>query len=106
VPEDRAGVHTAPPNPGPGSSYGLYLNGANANGTFFFVATDGTDGYQIWKSDGTAAGTVQVSDVRPGGNPLRYMWPTNANGTLFFVTNDGVHGWELWKTKPPVHAKR
>ena len=44
------------------------------NGTLFFIANDGNAGNELWKSDGTDAGTVLVKDIRPGadsdGNPL------------------------------------
>ena len=35
----------------------------NVNGTLFFAANDGTHGRELWKSDGTAAGTVLVKDI-------------------------------------------
>ena len=39
---------------------------ANVNGTLFFAATTRRNGYELWKSDGTAAGTVLVKDIWPG----------------------------------------
>ena len=33
------------------------------NGTLFFRADDGSSGLELWKSDGTEAGTVRVKDI-------------------------------------------
>ncbi len=50
-------------NPGLGDSGARSLT--NVNGTLYFQASDGTNGTELWKSDGTSAGTVQVRDIRP-----------------------------------------
>jgi ELWxxDGT repeat protein len=43
-----------------------YLNGLTAVGnTLYFIAND-TAGYELWKSDGTTAGTIQAMDFNPG----------------------------------------
>jgi ELWxxDGT repeat protein len=52
----------------------------------------------LWKSDGSAAGTKMVKDVRAGS---RGSFPgdlINVSGTLFFTANDGSHGRELWRS--------
>ena len=36
------------------------------NGSFLFTATDATHGEELWKTDGTAGGTVLVKDINPG----------------------------------------
>jgi ELWxxDGT repeat protein len=74
------------------------LSRTNVNGTLFFSANDGVHGWELWKSDGTTAGTVLVKDIRLGSSSAAPGFFTNVNGTLFFSANDGVHGWELWKS--------
>jgi len=78
------------------SSYPAYLT--NVNGTVFFNATDGVNGEELWKSDGTSAGTVLVRDIFPGSSNSSLASLTNVNGTLFFRANNGVNGYELWKS--------
>jgi ELWxxDGT repeat protein len=71
-------------------------NLVNVNGTLFFKASDNPHYYELWKSDGTEAGTVLVKDIFPDGETSHIYAPTNFNGRLIFWANDGVHGPELW----------
>jgi ELWxxDGT repeat protein len=82
--------------PGSGSSSLDYLT--NVNGTLFFSAYDDTNGYELWKSNGTAAGTVMVKDIYPGSGSSSLDCLTDVNGTLFFSADDGISGVELWKS--------
>lgn len=63
---------------------------------FFSAAPNGTN-RELWKSDGTATGTVMVKNINPNSNsdPLQL---TAVNDTLFFTAADGSHGRELWKS--------
>ncbi len=71
----------------------------DVDGTLFFEGNDGVHGWELWKSDGTAAGTVLVKDINPeagpGGTPSSLK---SAGGLLYFTAYDGVHGRELWKS--------
>ena len=51
-------------NPGPASAGTVFA--AQVDGVLLFTADDGTTGFELWKSDGTAAGTVLVKDISPG----------------------------------------
>src|SRR5262245_1794554 len=74
------------------------VSGLVATGpTTYFIADDGIHGRELYKSDGTAAGTVLVKDILPGSASLEPNQLTNVNGTLFFTANDGTTGRELWK---------
>jgi ELWxxDGT repeat protein len=64
----------------------------DVNGTLFFVA----NGSQLWKSDGTDAGTSLVKDFGAGTKPPFGL--ANDNGTLYLFADDGVRGSELWKS--------
>lgn len=78
---------------GSNPSEGVVL-GAN----LYFIATDKANGTELWKTDGTNAGTVLVKDIYAGtGNSN----PDNLvvlNNMIYFSANDGVNGNELWKT--------
>jgi ELWxxDGT repeat protein len=66
--------------------------------TLFFAADDGVHGVELWKTDGTAAGTKMVKDIRPLGKSSSPENLTAVGNTLFFTAVDGKHGRELWKS--------
>src|SRR5262249_48595458 len=70
------------------------------NGTALFVANDGTTGRELWRSDGTASGTVLVKDVHAAdaGTATRISYLTSSGRRAYFSADDGVHGNELWTT--------
>jgi ELWxxDGT repeat protein len=81
---------------GGGSSNPSFLT--NVNGTLYFSAINsGGTGVELWRSDGTATGTVLVANINPGpggsSNPSNLV---NVNGRLYFAATDGTNGVELW----------
>jgi ELWxxDGT repeat protein len=90
-------------NPGAAGSNSTYdATMIDLNGTLLFTADDGTHGMELWRSNGTAAGTVMVKDVNPGSaGSLSTIYPASfaiAGGTLFFAADDSTHGRELWES--------
>ena len=95
-----APVFLADLNPGsPSSGPGDFVE---VDVAAFFVADDGINGAELWKSDGTAAGTVIVKDIFPGSDTSGTAYSsspqdlTNVGGTLFFTAEDEAIGRELW----------
>ncbi|MFC1744698.1 ELWxxDGT repeat protein [Candidatus Riflebacteria bacterium] len=81
---------------GPNSSNPSYLT--NVNGTLFFAADNGTNGAELWKSNGTSSGTVMVMDINSGGGTSSPNYFYNNNGTLFFSADNGTNSNEPWKS--------
>src|SRR5207249_784832 len=81
-------------------SYPAYF--ANVNGTLFFSAIStgesGSNGFELWRSDGTEEGTFLVKDIVPGPGASNPVSLTNVNGTLLFSASDAISGNELWKS--------
>lgn len=76
----------------------------------FFFANDGEHGAELWRTDGTTAGTSLVKDIATGTHrdwegqtrPDDSMpYPSSMlpfDGGILFAANDGVTGNELWKS--------
>ena len=62
----------------------------------YFTAETRTHGRELWKSDGTRAGTLRVTDLAAGVDSLGIHGLANVYGTLYFETNDGRSGAKPW----------
>ena len=88
--------------------YGMYAGGvdnltAAGAGAYFTVDLPGV-GQQLWKTDGTAAGTALVKAIHTGSSqntpnlpPVRQL--TAVGAAVYFLAGDGA-GWQpaLWKS--------
>ncbi len=62
----------------------------------FFELYDQTNGHEIWKSDGTEAGTNIFKDISPSINSVHAGKFLVANQKLFFRAHSDSYGTELW----------
>ena len=60
----------------------------------FFPANNGVNNFQLWKTDGTAAGTSMVKVINTGENADIEVLGSLGDKTVF-LANDGIHGKEL-----------
>ena len=69
------------------------------NGVLYFtVYGDPTYGEELWRSDGTDAGTFVVKDINPGTGSSSPRSLTVMNGILYFTASSGGNRDELWRT--------
>lgn len=59
---------------------------------------DGIYGQELWRSDGTAAGTTLFKDINPGADSASPTQFIEGTTRFFFSATDGVHGRELWQS--------
>ncbi len=71
-----------------------------SGGSFFvFPAYSPTDGFELFRSDGTAAGTFELRDINPGINDGLILDRVDAvNGKVVFQAKSPANGVELWAT--------
>jgi ELWxxDGT repeat protein len=62
-----------------------------------FTAQDALGNAELWRSDGTEAGTQRVKDINPfDGSSPRDL--TVLGDVVLFTADDATHGEELWRT--------
>ena len=87
------------------SEPGLFVE---LNNTLYFSAYD-DNGEELWKSDGTAEGTIMIKDLYPGTYEEEgEIYPNDShptellsfNGALYFAATTEMYGRELWAYNP------
>lgn len=83
-------------------SYGGLSTSVQAGNIIFFSANTQTYGRELWRTDGTEAGTFMVADINSGigGSIIGYFESTShvMNGIIYFRADNGVNGIELWRS--------
>ncbi len=78
----------------------------------FFAADDGVNGRELWRTDGTASGTILVKDIVPGPTgSLPDSSPqaaelTAVNDVVYFIADDRITGLELWRSDGTAEGTR
>ena len=87
-------------NPGSASSLDPNQNTVaflKAGLNIFFIAKDATNGYELWKTDGTEVNTLLVKNIY-SGDTKGYLGLEYNNQLYFIPTNPTNSYWELWKS--------
>ncbi|EHL98345.1 hypothetical protein HMPREF9946_03607, partial [Acetobacteraceae bacterium AT-5844] len=88
--------------PGSGSGLQAYSTSsmvALGDGRAVFNATDGVNGYELWVTDGTEAGTFMLKDIAVGSDSgYPQQMKLMPDGRVVFTATDSVHGTEVWIT--------
>ena len=66
------------------------------NETLYFDADDGTQGRELWQSDGTVTGTSLVADINPGSGNSNPQDFTMLGDIMYFIAYDATTGNEIW----------
>lgn len=81
----------------PGTASGFHGSMVAVGGMVYFLGQDPATGWELWKSDGTAAGTFVVKDISPGTADSTIFGLTSVGGGVFFFTENGTT-YNLWKS--------
>ncbi len=75
--------------------------GSSVNNTLFFSATTPETGYELYKSDGTSAGTFLAKDITTGEEGSFPQMFTHKNKIVYFLTlgvsESGIYGLNIFK---------
>ncbi len=70
---------------------------AGVGDQLFFAADNGTLGLELWKTDGSSAGTVMVKDINAGaGDGFKPCLPGSFQDQFYFTGYTVANGWEPW----------
>jgi ELWxxDGT repeat protein len=82
---------------GSNASYPGYFTNFN-DSVAFFTASDSLHGRELWRTDGTAAGTSMIMDINPGTSHSYPKFIDTIGGKMVFFAKTNASGRELWVT--------
>lgn len=68
------------------------------NKILFAASGSAASGVELWRSDGTIAGTVMVKEINAGSLPSNPHMFYNYNNKTFFAATNAASGEEIWTT--------
>lgn len=74
------------------------LPGTVMNGKLYFSATNASQGYELWVTDGKMTGTMLVKNINTGSSGSNPAELTVLNGKLVFAAEGEGKGIELWQS--------
>ncbi len=87
-------LFTGPESSNGEDNYEMYSNGSY----LLFAANTTANGLELWKSDGTASGTVLLKDIYAGADSSKPHLFHALNNIVLFVAKTAADGSEVWKT--------
>ncbi len=81
------------------SDSGFPAGVTQSGNTLFFAADDGTNGTELWRTNGLTAGTVLEENINAGSNgsfPASFTTVPSLPEAVVFTASTAAHGGELW----------
>lgn len=75
-----------------------FFNPLASGGLVYFGGSNGVDGGELWRTDGTSSGTFMLKDIFPGGQDSGAKPLVEFNGEVYFRATNGWDTHGLWKT--------
>ncbi len=81
----------------PGSNSSSPMSFIEMNGIRYFSAYTANEGRELWRTDGTTAGTYMVKDINPGPTDgYAFLFPVKYNNKIYFAATTPEYADELW----------